>query len=61
MFCPVTQRPSSETKNARYRALLDPRSIVAYHGWWKGRGSRERMKVRVVTIEDAFLGPNVLT
>jgi hypothetical protein len=31
----------------RYRALLDPRSIVAYHDWWKGRGRRERMKVRL--------------
>jgi hypothetical protein len=31
----------------RYRALLDPRSIVDCHDWWKSRKRRERMKVRL--------------
>jgi len=31
----------------RYQALLDPRSIISYHDWWKRRGRRSRMKARL--------------
>jgi hypothetical protein len=34
----------------RYRSLLDPRSIVSYHDWWKGRSQRSRMKARLATL-----------
>src|SRR5207237_2314695 len=28
----------SQAGSERYQSLLDPRSIVSYHDWWKGRG-----------------------
>jgi len=34
----------------RYRALLEPRSIVSYHDWWKGRSRRSRMRVRLAAL-----------
>jgi len=40
----------SHAGSERYRALLEPRSIVSYHDWWKGRGRRSRMKVRLAEL-----------
>jgi hypothetical protein len=37
----------SRSDGDRYRALLDPRSIVDCHNWWKSRKRRERMKARL--------------
>jgi len=31
----------------RYRALLDPRSIVSRHDWWKRRSVRSRMTIQL--------------
>src|SRR6185295_11286543 len=36
--------------NERYRALLEPRSIIAYHDWWKHRRLRTRMKARLADL-----------
>jgi hypothetical protein len=34
----------------RYRALLDPRSIVSRHDWWKHRKGRAEMRARLATL-----------
>jgi len=39
-------RPGSE----RYETLLDPRSIVSAHKWWKRRGERSRMRARLAAV-----------
>ena len=40
----------SHAGSERYQSLLDPRSIVSYHDWWKGRGRRSRMKARLAEL-----------
>jgi len=37
----------SRSEADRYRALLDPSSIVDCHNWWRSRKRRERMKGRL--------------
>src|SRR3989441_3774915 len=34
----------------RYRAVLDPESIVSNHNWWRHRSRRSRMKVRLAEL-----------
>src|SRR5438445_9776397 len=34
----------------RYRAVLDPQSIVSDHHWWRRRRRRSRMKVRLAEL-----------